>query len=291
MKIKLSDIKAFGTNLETLVKKYAPQILTTIGVGGLVTTTIYSVRVTPKALEALKAERERRVNEFYEKNPEEREAENKDEMVQSLEKLEVTDYIRLTWKMYLPSVLLAGASIGCIAGANHIYMSRNAALAAAYVLTEGKFDEYKEHVKKVFGEKKEKSVRESIAEDQVANREVEDKEIIHTGKGETLCYDPLAGRFFYSDIDAIKRDLVYLNNMLLSDDTVTLNDFYEISGLRYSRFGDSLGWNRDKDGLVELDLSSTLAEDGTPAVVIDFVSGPYYRGYGFDHIYNHELEW
>lgn len=288
MKLKLSDIKVFGKTAQEFVKKYAPQILTTIGVGGLVTTTIYSVRVTPKALEALEAERNRRVSKFYEKNPEERESENKAEMVKSLEKLEPTDYIRLTWKMYLPSVLLAGASIGCIAGANHIYMTRNAAIAAAYVLTEGKFDEYKEHVKKVLGEKKEKNVREAIAEDQLTNREVIDKEIIDTGKGQTLCYDPLGGRFFYSDIDEIKRDLIYLNNMLLSDDMVSLNDFYDTIGLPQSRFGDSLGWNREKDGLVELDLDSTLASDGTPAAVIDFVSGPYYRGHGFDHMYGQE---
>ena len=56
---------------------------------------------------------------------------------------------------------------------------------------------------------------------------------------------------------------------------ISLNEFYEELGLSHTMIGDQLGWNIDK-GLIELDFSSQIAEDGTPCLVIDYSIAPKY---------------
>lgn len=43
-------IAATIRNMQTAVKKHSPEILTGIGIAGMITTTVLAVRATPKAL-------------------------------------------------------------------------------------------------------------------------------------------------------------------------------------------------------------------------------------------------
>lgn len=277
---KLADLKGVGKVAITSVKKYAPQILTSVGVVGLVTTSVMSVRVTPKALEAINAEKERR-QKMADALAEVENAKPGERVVINPEPIKPLEYVQLTWKLYLPSVGVGLASIACIAGANHIFIQRNAALAAAYMLTENRFDTYKEKAKEVLGDKKEKTIRSSIAESDMKSTEMVEEYVAKTGRGDTRCFDCISGRYFDSDVDDLKRCVNELNHQMLFDETVTLNDFYELANLELSRLGDNLGWNRNQHGLVELSFDSKLADDGTPVVTVDFINGPYYTGIAF----------
>ena len=57
---------------------------------------------------------------------------------------------------------------------------------------------------------------------------------------------------------------------------VSLNDLYDELDLDHTKVGDELGWKID-DGLIELYFSSQLADDGTPCIVMDYVSAPKYN--------------
>ena len=66
---------------------------------------------------------------------------------------------------------------------------------------------------------------------------------------------------------------------MLSENYVSLNDFYDELGIGPTKLGDDLGWDIYKDGLIDIAFSSRLAEDGTPCLVMDYSVAPRYEYY------------
>ena len=256
------QLKAIFTDLCTAARKHSPEILTGIGIAGMISTTVLAVRATPKALMLI--EEKKREKKFASEQPE-------------LTKIEV---VRTAWKPYIPAAVTGTASVACLVGASSVNARRNAALAAAYALSESTLADYKEKVVETIGEKKAQEVKDAIAKDKVENDPVSRKEVIITDKGETLCYDALSGRYFKSDIEYIRRAVNNLNERLLFDTHISLNEYYDEIGLEeIFPMGENLGWTVDPDsankGLIELDFSSQLAE-GTPCLVVGFSNTPRY---------------
>jgi hypothetical protein len=148
-------------------------------------------------------------------------------------------------------------------------------LAAAYTLSETARIDYKKKVAEVVGEKKEREVRDAIAKDKIERDPVESKEIILTEKGETRCYDSLSGRYFKSDIDILNKAVNELNRRMIDQSYMSLNDYYYEIGLPDIKIGDMLGWRVDQ-GLIGLDFSAQLSNDGVPCLVVDFEDAPKY---------------
>ena len=284
MKINTAAIKTFAKQIERGVEKHAPEILTGIGVTGFVTTVVLGIKVTPKAINAIDNERRARKNEVLENQSADISEDQLNQKIAAAAKLTPVDYVKCTWKIYTPVVLTGAASIACVLGANHISLRRNAALVAACTLTENRFSEYKDKVKELIGDKKEQNVRDELAKDRIAHNPMVEEDVVNTGKGETLCYDAISGRYFMSDIDEIKRALNLLNHQLLYDETASLNDLYDYLGLEPNGCGEDFGWNRahpNWGGLIEPSFSSQLTDKGIPCVVLDFIEGPFYTGYSY----------
>lgn len=246
------NLPQFAKTAQIFVSKHSPEILTGVGIAGMITTTILAVKTTPKALRLI----------------EEAKAE-KGEDLTSLEK------VKASWKCYIPSVTTGIFSVGCLVGANSVHARRNAALATAYKISEAAFTEYKDKVIETVGEKKEQAVRDNIAKDRMEKDPVSKSDVILTERGNTLCYDAHSGRYFKSDIEIIKRAVNQLNRQMTYDMYVSLNDFYDELGLANTDMGYQLGWNMD-DGLIEVEFSSQLADDGTPCVVMSYRHAPSY---------------
>ena len=260
------QLKAIFTDLGKAARKHSPEILTGIGIAGMLSTTVLAVRATPKALMLIE-----------EKKREKKFAVIKDGGDPDLTRLEV---IKVAWKPYIPAAVTGVASIACLVGASSVNARRNAALAAAYALSESTLADYKEKVVETIGEKKAQEVKDAIAKDKVENDPVSRKEVAITDKGETLCYDALSGRYFKSDIEYIRRAVNNLNERLLFDTHISLNEYYDEIGLEeIFPMGENLGWTVDPDsankGLIELEFSSQLAE-GTPCLVVGFSNAPRY---------------
>ena len=159
-KTKFSRLKS---NIQTTMIRRSPEILTGIGIAGLVTTTIFAVKATPKALDLIaKAEEEKQ---------------------EELTKLEA---VKVAWKPYIPAAISGATSIACLIGATSVNAKRNAALAAAYKLSETALVEYKDKVIETIGEKKEKTIREEISKDRLEKNPVTKSEIFINEKGKTL---------------------------------------------------------------------------------------------------------
>lgn len=248
-----------STSVRQFVNKRSPEILTGIGIAGMLTTTVLAVKATPKAMELIE---ERKTQEWTDK----------------LSPLEV---VKVAWKPYIPAIVTGVTSTFCLIGASSVHSKRNAALATAYKLSETALTEYREKVIETIGEKREQTVRDKVAEERVKKNPVSKNEVIVTNTGKTLCFDPISARYFYSSIEKIKRAENELNKEMLHafSGYVSLNDFYDEIGLDHTSVGDDLGWNTDK--LIDINFSSQLNDNGEPSVVLDYAVAPNYNYYKF----------
>lgn len=256
-------IPKFMRDVQTILIEHSPEILTGIGIAGMVTTTILAVRATPKALRLI----DERKYEIA--------AEDGVEDVKQTESLPPIEVVKVCWKCYIPAAAMCTVSIACLIGATSVNSKRNAALATAYALSETALKDYREKVVETIGEKKEQNIRDAVAKERIERDPVTTKEVIITERGNTLCYDAISGRYFRSDIDKLKKAENEINRMLIDDMYVSLNEFYYEIGLNPTKIGDDIGWNIDH-GYIDLSFSSQLASDGTPCLVIDYRVEPRY---------------
>lgn len=248
--------------------KHGPEILTGIGIAGMITTTILAVKATPKAFELLQEKEKENIDKQI------KDGVPYEELKNGLPPVEV---IKITWKCYVPAAVTCAASIACLIGASSANVRRNAALYSAYKLSETALSEYREKVVETVGEKKEKAIKEKVDKERVDKKPVSKSEVIVTSRGNTLCYDYLSDRYFESDIDQIKKAENTLNKQILHDlcGYVSLNEFYDELGLNHIGVGDDIGWNVDK--LIDIRISSQIADDGRPCIVVNHENAPFYE--------------
>ena len=261
MKLPKLNLSKVAKNMQHTLGKYSPQILTGIGVAGMITTVVLAVKATPKALELIE--------------------DRKEEL--DAGKLTVVDTVKAAWKPYVPAAVTGVLSTVCIIGGNAVGTRRTAALAAAYKISETALHEYKDAIVETVGEEKAEEVKEKVAQNKLDKNPVVEKQIIVTNKGTFLCYDSLSGRYFQSDIETIRKAQNDINDYLFSEDYASLNMFYDFLGLEHTRLGAELGWKIDS-GTLQIEFDSTLASDksqgiapGTPCLVLDYNVAPKYE--------------
>lgn len=250
------NFKQLFNTAKMFTSKHSPEILTGFGIAGVVTTTVLAVKATPKAIRLIEIE----------------EAAKDD----ALTKKEI---VKVAWKCYIPTIATGVFSISCLIGATSVNAKRNAALAAAYKLSEAAIVEYREKVVETIGEESEKAIREKIAKDKVENNPPTQANIVPTGKGNTLCFEPTSGRYFYSDIDKIKSIENEINRRMLHDISgyASLNEFYDELGLEHTSIGSELGWN--VYNLLDIDYVPGLNGDDSLYVVLNYLNRPKYDYY------------
>ena len=243
------NFKVLAKNGLNFIQKNQSTILTGLGVAGLVSTAVLTAQATYKATRTIH-------DEGFE-----------------VEELTVKERFLLTWRMYIPPVLMGGVSIACILGAHSANSKKNAALAGLYAITEDTLQDYRQKVKEKLGEKKEEEVYAEVAQEKLNKNPVSKNEIFLTGKGETLVYDSSSGRYFKSDIETIRKAANDLNQeMLFGFQWMALNDFYCALGLGAIKMGEELGWT--PDNLIDIKFDTMIADNGEPCLVINLNARP-----------------
>lgn len=243
----------FINDSKNFLGKHSPEILTGIGIVGMGCSVVTAVKATPKAMMLVEQKKqELDVNHLTPK-----------------------ETFLAVWKPYIPSVVTFVLSAGCIIGASTINYKRNAALGAAYALSERTLIRYRDKVIETLGEKKEHQIRDKVAQDDIDKNQPSPNQIIVTSKGNTLCKDMISGRYFRSDIETIKQTINKLNRRLTYDHYISLNEFYGELGLDDIKNGDLMGWNLD-NGLIEPSFNACITESDEPCIVFDVDISPKY---------------
>ena len=181
------NISTFMKSAQLWMSKHSPEILTGFGIAGMITTTILAVKATPKALKSIEKKKE-------------------DLELNTEDKLTISETVKAAWKPYVPAAVTGTVSVACLIGASSVNLRRNTALAAAYHLSETALSEYKEQVIETIGKNKERNIRNKVDKARVDKNPPNDKEVIITGDGDTLCYDYHSGRYFKTSIDKLKKN-------------------------------------------------------------------------------------
>lgn len=236
----------------TLLKRNSPEILTGLGIAGVVSTAYLT------AVACFKADKE--LDEAFGRP---RTNGNEEPATLKEQALEV-------WKLYIPPTVSGVATIACIVGSQKASGRRTAAAVAAYSFTEKAFSEYKDHVVEQIGKGKEQKIRDEIAQKNVSeNPPSESKELLILGKGQVLCCELYTGRYFMCDMETLRKAENDLNAMVVNSiHYASLSDFYDLIGLDHTSTSDNLGWDTDK--LLELQFSHALSPDGTPCLTFDY---------------------
>ncbi|MCM1578730.1 MAG: DUF6353 family protein [Ruminococcus sp.] len=245
--MKLNFKQIFG-GLAAGLTKHSPEILTGLGIIGMISAGVMAATATPKAMTLM----------------EERKKEHE------TEKLGKTETVKTVWKCYIPAGITAAVSAACIIGASSVNLRRNAALAAAYTLSETAFNDYREQTLKAVGEKKEEEIQSLAAAESRKRCPVTDREVIVTDKGSCLCFDGASGRYFSSDIETVRRAVNTINAGIIGDPCgyASLNDFYYEIGLKSISVGERLGWHIGKE--LNVNFTSDITEDGRPCLVLGY---------------------
>lgn len=244
--MKMPNVKEALKKGSVLIQKNSSTILTGCAVGGVVVTTVCGCQATIKAVQILQEE------EGY---------------LICTDKVDAKEAVKLCWTCYVPTILMAGLTIACAIGAHTIDTRRNAVLASLYTVSQKALEEYKTTTEQIVGKKKAGEIKEALADEIMKANPYNPDTAIHTGKGNTLCYDPLSGRYFFSDINSIRQAQNDFNHWLIGDYALSLNELYQLLSLDTIRLGDDVGWNVNR--MLDFEFLSRLASDGTPCLVLD----------------------
>lgn len=231
----------------------SPAILTGVAACGVVGTVIFAVKATPKAIELMGEEQERK---------------RLDGETEHHELLSKKEIIQVAWKPYIPAMVMGTVTIACIIGSNQISTRRNAALMSLYSIAETGLKEYQSKVVETIGENKERKIRDDIDKDRLEKNPVTNNHIVVTGNGDSMCYDVLSGRYFKSNIEKIRQKVNDYNRDLLTEMEATLNDLYYELGLEGVKMGNDVGYT--SDNLCEVDFSTQLTPDNEACIVLNF---------------------
>lgn len=244
------------TYIKPFVSKHEPEILMSMGIGGMIFSLAWGIKASFKAARAID-----KYKETYGKD-----------------KLTAKETIKLTWKLYLPTVLSVAASVPCVIMSNKVSNKRYAAIATAYTISEAALQEYKDKTKEIIGEKKTKQIEESISDDRVTKTYSGGKQVILTGNGDSLFYEPLSGRYFKSNWNDILKAANELNSEAITNMSgqTTLNDWFQKIGLETTEIGETLGWNlmNNSSNLIDISISSHITKDNVPCGAIYYNRQP-----------------
>lgn len=237
-----------------LISKYSQQILTGLSILGLFNTAVESAKAGARASDILK---------------EHPEAET------------FTDKAKLVWKEYALATIHGVCTMGLMVSSTAIGVKNTAKYASLYMMEHAAFTEHKKAASALLGkgdeEKGAQKVFDQEAKTRVANDAPDKHTIIDTGNGNTLCYDMISGRYFYSDIEHIRRAINNVNEGMLNfpGGCAALNElYYELALDPIEPFGTLMGWKID-NGVIKPFFSSQLTKDGTPVLAFGFELWPF----------------
>lgn len=248
----LKNINSVG-RAGAVVQKFSPQILTVVGVAGVVTAGVLAAKATLKLesvidaskenLDAVKDKRANLQTEDYSDRAYKRD----------LTKVYFNTTKDLT-KLYGLPIFLGTVSISCIIGGQGIQYKRTVGAVAAYKTLEETFEKYRARVVEEFGEEKDQEFRSSYKVHEATDAEGNVTSTVHgefKDQDWVAVYDARNPNWKNSpdyNLMFVKAQETYANQLLGTRGHVLLNDVFDGLGMPRTHEGAVVGWVLDKDG-------------------------------------------
>ena len=266
----VGSIAKIGKMGLTAMNRNLPSILTGAAIAGLVATVWATYKAAPDIKSAINGAK---------MNKAEQNGHDDSEIIIEAEETKLNAWETFTavapyvWK---PAVC-GTFTVGCIVGAQILNVQRLGVLSLAYKVSEGKLKEYEAKAKEIFGEEKANDLHDAVVKEAAAQTPVNEKYIVHTGKGKQLFVDLVTGQTFYSSKEAVLDAESYINQRIASGDSMTINDFYCRMGLEEIKYGDALYWSVCIDNLRHKSLKVCITmeeriinEESRPVYILDY---------------------
>lgn len=202
------------------LKDSAPTILTGLGACGVIFTAVAAAHDTPKALKIIEHENNNRKfkAKLYKTET--------NELLPEYEPVSLTlwEKAKLTWKCYIPTILVGGTTIFCIIKSHELSVKQKKELLAAYALLHATYYEYRNKIEN------DSEVMTEIAKDHLKNGKIE----YGNGKqGEqTIIFvDDFMKTAFESTKEAVLSAEYEMNRTFALRGYVSMGDFYRYLGL------------------------------------------------------------
>lgn len=197
------------------IKDHSSQILTVVGIAGVIATPIVTIKCHEKALYLEEAAKEHEDDEFS-----------------------IVDKIKVQAPAYAPLAAVVGVTVGTMLGAHILDEHKIQASVAAYTALAAGYERYKDKIRLLGGEQLE------FAAEEAASREEVDKENGDPpwDRVQTFYFEEY-GKFFEKTMEHVVLAEYCLNRKLAIDGEATVNDFLEMLDLEPVNGMDEIGWN------------------------------------------------
>lgn len=248
-----------------LVQKGSPGVLLSLGIVGMVASTVLACRATLKMEEVMEEAKFK--------------LDRDENRGRDISLIYTQTSIRIV-RLYAPAVIVGGISIASLTRSHTLLTQRNAALTAAYSALEKGFSEYRSRVVEKYGEEEDQHFRYGSEE-----IEIEDSK---TGKKKTVkrvgtdvpsiyarFFDPLSSSWNREpeyNLIFLQCQQNYANDLLISRGHLFLNEVYDMLGIPRSKAGAVVGWVFSKNGNTDNFVNFGVF-DGKTEVARDFVNG------------------
>lgn len=268
---KLAIVESLGRTVNRVgfkLKKHSPEILVVTGIVGAVASAVMACKATTK-LSDITEEAKEKIDDIHAdiENGTQTEEDSKKELTVTYAQTAVK-----IAKLYAPSVILGGLSIGAILTSNNMLRKRNVALAAAYTAIDKSFKEYRGRVVDRFGEELDRELKYNIRKEQVEETVADEngetktitKEVEVVDPDNIAKYSPYAK--FYEDgcigwtkdpefnLMFLRRQQDAANDRLRDKGFLFLNEVYDMLGIYRTKIGQQVGWVYDKNNEYKVDF-------------------------------------
>lgn len=173
-------------------------------------------------------------------------------------------------KNYILTVILYGLGTAGVLTALKLKNNKIKAAMVAASMAEAAYANKNNAIKSILTPKQVSDVEMAENEETLKKNPMPDESVIERSAilGDTLFYEPLMRRYFYSDIDGIKSAIQDAREQLLDNCGITLNDYCCQLGIKTLPNGDDIGWDYDRTGNIQATLQYDPKVNGRPTVVI-----------------------
>ena len=201
------------------------------------------------------------------------------------DKLEPAEYIKTTWKYYIPIVAIAGGTIICIAKSSMENRKTSIAIINAYNALNQIYTDYSNKVKDIYVKEAHQKIVEQIIVEHAETPYLYSNSLASSDSLDFDCpeefetrlfYDAFSKRYFESTINHVLQSEYHLNRNFALCGGIPVNDFYDFLGIERIGNGKILGWDLE-GGINWIDFNhfKNTLDDGLECCVIEMVFEPW----------------